>query len=226
MNSDFKDGYDIMSNIEIFHVAKIQETRDSLIPEQIGLDLLEYSFWTWLGKRYSCHWDIEQDYFEGISGGGGRILTAFDADKETEVFKYNDLKEILSLNQLLPEGHGQFIRIHFPKNTTIEVIQGTKRRVYKIGNKYFRLRIDIYYIGSSGLTYTSLGEKIKKSLRANENEWYSDNFFIKMKCDFSSFRKGSPHLKDQRDWIIDIMDGIEHDFDWSNLKPELEKAYN
>ena len=48
---------------------------------------------------------------------------------------------------------------------------------------------------------------------------------IKMKCTFFSFRKGSPELLKQKNWILNIMNGVKHDFDWSNLKPELEKAY-
>ena len=76
INSDYKNAYSIMSNNEIFsdnHVKKLGKDYD---PESIGLDNLEYSFWTWLGKKYMIHWDIEQDYFEGISGGGGNISIA------------------------------------------------------------------------------------------------------------------------------------------------------
>ncbi len=226
INSDYKNGYSIMSDIEIFsskHVESIGEDYDA---ESIGLDNLEYSFWTWLGKKYMIHWDIEQDYFEGISGGGGNTSIAQNADKQTRKLKYKELKDLLISNQLMPEEHGRFFEIHFPKNTSIDVIEDSKhRREYIIKNKYYSLTVTIYSIGGSGLTYTNLGEKIKAGLSGNKDEWYSDRLILSMKCNFSSFRKGSPELIKQKNWIIDIMNGIEHDFDWSNLKPELEKAY-
>jgi hypothetical protein len=227
INSEYKNGYSLMSNTEIFNANEIKKLGDNYNSDQIGLDNLEFSFWAWLGNKYMIHWDIEQDYFEGISGGGGNTSAAENADKETMILKYSDLKTMLISNQFIPEGHGQFFEIHFPKSTKIKVIEDTKnRRSYKISNKYYNLIIEMYSIGNSGLTYTTLGENIKEALKATNTDWYSDRLIIKMKCDFSSFYKGSPHLIKQKQWIIDIMDGIAHDFDWDNIKPELERAYN
>lgn len=227
INSDFKNGYSIMSTVELFSINNINKLGNKYKPDQISLDNLEYSFWTWLGKKYTIHWDIEQDYFEGISGGGGNTSAVQDADKETKILKYEELKSLLSSNQLINDIHGGFFKINFPKGSHIEIIEDTEnRRAYKIHNKYYKLYIEMYSIGTSGLTYTTLGEKIKKTLKASDNEWYSDRLILKMKCEFSSFRKGSPQLIKQKNWIIDIMEGIEHDFDWEKIKPELEKAYD
>lgn len=227
INSDFKNGYSIMSEIETFSSKHVQSLGEKYDSEEIGLDNLEYSFWTWLGKKYMIHWDIEQDYFEGISGGGGNTSASLGADKETKIVEYQELRNLLRSNQLMPEKHGRFFEIHFPKGTTIKIIEDKKnRREYKIENKYYTLFVEMYSIGSSDLIYTNLGEKIKKSLEDNKDEWYSDRLILNLKCNFSSFRKGSPNLLKQREWIIDVLDGLEHDFDWNNLKPELEKAYD
>jgi len=225
-NSDFKNGYLIMSDIETFSSQHIQNLGNKYDPETISLDNLEYSFWTWLGKRYMIHWDIDQDYFEGISGGGGNISINRGADKETENVSYLELKNLLKSNQLMPFEHGRFFNIQFPKNTKIKIIEETKhRRAYEIKNNYFKLNVEMYSIGTSGLTYTTLGEKIIESLKAVDNELYSDRLIMNLKCSFSSIRKGSPNLIKQKDWILDIVNGLEHDFEWNNIKPELEKAY-
>jgi len=223
-NSDFKNGYGLMSRIEIFSSKHLENVEYDA--ESVGLDNLEYSFWAWLGERYSLHWDIKRDFFEGISGGGGNTSKANNADKETKVYTYQEIRNLLIANQLLPDEHGLFFKVHFPKNTIIQIkIHSKHRREYLIKNKYYTFTITMYSIGTSGLTYTNLGEKIKEALNDKNNEWYSDRFIVNMKCKFSTLRKGSPELKKQKQWIIDIVNEYEHDFEWNNLKPELEKAY-
>lgn len=224
-NSDYRNGYEMMSLVEsINYRYKFKNL------ESIGLDNLEYTFWVWLGRRYSMHWDIERDSFLGISGGGESASVRINADKETKVYEYQEIKDLLVSNQLLPDENGLFLRVHFPKNTILKVKKHSEYvREYLIKNKYYDFTIIMYSAGNSGLNVTNLGEAIKASLRASLNdingEWYSDRLIVKMKCKFSAIRKGSPELKKQKEWIIDIMNGFEHDFEWDNLKPELEKAY-
>jgi hypothetical protein len=226
-NSDFNNGYSIMSDVEIYSSKYIQELGEKYDPEIIGLDNLEYSFWTWLGKKYAFHWDVEQEYFEGIAGGGGNSKTSTGADKETKVIKYQELQFLLNLNQLMSDhNNGRFNEIHFPKNTTIKIIEETKnKRAYKIENKYYKLSVEMYSIGTSGVAYTTLGKKIMESLGGTDEEWYCDQLIMNLRCSFSSFRKGSPNFLKQKGWILDVINGLEHDFEWNNLKPELEKAY-
>lgn len=227
INSEFKNGYRLMSNTEVFNQENIKQLGDKYNPKQIGLDNLEYSIWTWLSEKYMIHWDIEQDYFEGISGGGTNTTISSNAEKKTMKLEYEALKKKLHSNQFLQVGCGQISSINFPENTSINVVEDSKtRRNYVIKNKYYQLSIEIYSIGTSGLTYTRLGENIKSSLKFLNKKWYSDRLIVKMKCEFSSFYKGSPKQKKQKKWISEIMDGLEHDFEWSNIKPELEKAYN
>lgn len=224
INSDFKNGYVLMSWIEKFSSKQLKNV--DYDAESVGLDNLEYSFWAWLGERYSIHWDIERDFFEGISGGGGNTSKANNADKETKVYTYQEIRNLLTANQLLPDKRGVFFKIHFPKNTIIKIkIHSKHRREYLIKNRYYALTITLYSIGTSGLTYTNLGEKIKAALKDKNDEWFSDRLIVNMKCKFSTLRKGSPELKKQKEWITDIMNEFEHDFDWNNLKLELEKAY-
>ena len=83
----------------------------------------------------------------------------------------------------------------------------------------------MYSIGTSGTGFTKLGEQLAKDLPGKKQDWISDRLFLNMSCDFSSIRKGSPHLKKQREWINVMMDRIENDFDWTIIKPDLQKAY-
>jgi hypothetical protein len=224
-NSKHKNGYSLMGRVETFSSTQLENKQTNFV--DIGLDNLEYSFWAWLGERYSIHWDTEREYFEGISGGGGSIRRASDASEKTRAYEYQELKDLFKSNHLMPEKEGMFChKVHFPQNTVIEIKKhSNSRREYLIKNKYYNLTIAMYSIFSTELSGTSLGNKIISDSTNTWNKLYTRGFIVNMKCEFSRIRKGSPELIKQKKWVTEIMNGFEYDFSWENIEPELVKAY-
>ncbi len=223
INSDYKKGYSILSSIETFDCDNFN--RKKFNNETVGFDIIEYALWTWLGERYPTHWDLEWNYFNGISGGGGSAQSSEGADKKTKKYTYAAIREILVENQIMQKEHGRFYEINFPDKTQIEIKERKSNRgIYVISNIYFTLNIKIFKVGQSGLTWTSLGEKLKEEIPV-KTDLYTENYIIEFNCTYNKLRRGSPSLIKQKKWIEETINGLSNDFEWTTIKKDLERYY-
>lgn len=220
-------GYRTINDINIFSRKK-QNFQHKKVPFDIeDLDLVEAAFWCWLSKKYTTHWDVEEIIFEGISGGGGSISQKNDAESNPIVINHVKMEELLTHN-IYTINQGQFFQISLPSGSDVKLILSTdSRRCYLIQNKFYKLQIVISYTGSSGVEWTLLGNKILESIKkySNNKDYYTNNFSIEFTCEYSKFFKGNPDFLRQKKWITNLMEETFHNFDWSEIKPKLEKAY-
>lgn len=222
VGSPHKNGYGLLHIVSLFSPKNKDIEID---PEVISIDLLETSFWTWLSKRYHLHWDVDIEYFEGISGGQEHTKKSTDAEKNPTKFSSDDIQSYLQ-DSIFLVPTGQLRGISLPSGSTLNIIERNKhRRIYQIKNKHIDFKIEIRNIGSSGLVYTTLGENIKKTLPSSES-WYSDNLKVKFECRYTKRLRGSLATKKQREWVNEIMNDFYNDFEWRLVKPDLEKAYS
>ena len=227
-------GYDIMANVEAWYFDVLKDKNYN--PDQIGIDNLEFAIWFWLSNKYGMHWSRKSEMFYGISGGHsvpGSFRKKDDVDK---IINYSDIKKLLISNQILPENCIDYSGLSLPENSEIKIIThvGMKRE-YIIGNKYYSLKIIIQQTGTSDMDYHDLGETIKKTLKIDtvkitegkeeDNHLYCDDILVELSCSFSSLWKGTEEQQKQMEWIQDLMNGLEMDFSWEKLRPEVEKAY-
>lgn len=217
-----KNGYGLLHNVSLFSP---KNKGIKINPDVISIDLLEMSFWTWLSKRYHLHWDVDIEYFEGISGGQGNINKSADAEKNPKKLSSDDISGYLQDSIfLVPKGH--LWGLSLPSGSTLNIIERDKhRRAFQIKNKFIDFEIDIHKVGGSGLLFTTLGENIRKTLPSPDS-WYSDNFKVKFECKYSKWFRGSLNTKKQKKWVNEIMNDFYNDFDLSLVKPDLEKAYS
>jgi len=222
VGSPHKNGYELLHTTSLFSPKNKGIEID---PEVISIDLLEMSLWTWLSKRYALHWDVDIEYFEGISGGQGNINPAVDAEKNPTILSSEEIQEYLQ-DSIFLVSKGQLRKISLPSGSTLNIIERHKyKRIYQIKNKHIDFKIEIYKIGQSGLLFTTLGENIKKTLPSAES-WHSDNLKVKFECRYSKRFRGSLATKKQRKWVNEIMNDFYNDFEWRLVKPDLEKAYS
>ena len=222
VGSPHKNGY------ELLHTTSLLSPKNEDIeidPEVISIDLLEMSFWTWLSKRYHLHWDVDIEYFEGISGGQGNLEKSADAEKNPKELSSDDIAGYLK-DSIFLVPKGQLLGVSLPSGSTLNIIaRDNHRRAFQIQNKFIDFKIDIHKVGNSGLLVTTLGENIRKTLPSPDS-WYSDNFKVKFECRYNRFFRGSLDTKKQREWVNEIMDDFYNDFEWQLVKPDLEKAYS
>jgi len=222
VGSPHKNGYELLHTTSLFSPKNKGIEID---PEVISIDLLEMSLWTWLSKRYALHWDVDIEYFEGISGGQGNINQAVDAEVNPTKFSSDDIQEYLQDSIFLVD-KGQLWKLSLPSGSSLNIIDRTKcRRSYQIKNKHIDFTIDIHKVGGSGLLVTTLGENIRKTLPSPDS-WFSDNFKVKFECRYSKWFRGSLNTKKQKKWVNEIMNDFYNDFEWRLVKPDLEKAYS
>jgi hypothetical protein len=225
-NAGHQNGYMIFSNIETFDCAAFSnpELNAKFDNEKIGLDILEYAIWKWFAQKYPDNWDIEGYYFEGISGSQSDFGAAKDADKNVTIISFDSLQSLLHDNPIIKD-NGQFYQIAFPYKTRVSVIRRDNfERSFRIRNTYLDLTVVLRKIGNTGLEWTILGEAIKKDLNIDSG-LYTDNFIIEINADFSRVLRGNPKLLKQKKWIEKTINQISYDFDWRNLKVELERIY-
>jgi len=222
VGSPHRKGYELLTAVDLFFPKNDKLEIDL---EAQSLDSLEMAFWLWLAKKYSIHWDVESEYFEGISGGSGSSGQSKDAEKNPVEFSPEELQKLLHDNTYLVS-KGQLWKIMLPSGTSLSVIERSKcRRGFRIKNDYINFKIDIHKVGDSGLLYTTLGENIRKTL-SSPDSWYSHNFKVKFECAYTKWFRGSLRTKKQKKWVNEIMNDFYNDFEWNLVKSDLERAYS
>jgi len=220
--SEHRKVYDALHDVEMLFGRKESST---IRQNDLSLDLLEMTIWLWLAGKYNLHWRVENKTFEGISGGGGTGDIANDAEKNPYAFTGEDLRETLKDNMfIVPEW--RIGVIYLPSNSTVNIERTSLTRTIKISNRHIdEFKIKITSMGHSGLTYTDLGENIKKTLESPDS-WYANNYRVNFEVKYDKWRRGSPETKQQKEWVSEIMADFYNDFEWSLVKPDLEKAYS
>jgi hypothetical protein len=217
--------YNIMTGIEAsnFKVVKNNDY-DS---ERIALDNLELAMWVWLSKKYKMHWTRKSEMFFGISGGHNIPGSFRKRDDIDTRLNFSELMKLSRSNQLMKEKCNDYFGVSLPEKSEIDTIMHSESyREFLIKNNYYNLVIRLQLTGSTGMDITNLGERIKESLSVTEeNILYCDDIWIELSCSFSTLWKGSEEQAMQKAWIEDLMNGLERDFSWEELRPEVEKAY-
>jgi hypothetical protein len=223
INSEHK-GYDVMIDVVLFskkNTDKIFSDKDVK-----ALDLMEVVFWTWLSKKYNLHWQVETKNFTGISGGGGQGDKAKNAEKEFTTVKAGELNKMLEDNYFkLPKG--QVWHLILPNGSTItSLTRNNYERTYLIKNPNIEFKISIIHPGNSCMANTKLGDNIIKTLPNDKGEWYSNHIRVEFSTKVNRFRIFSDITKKQLQWINEIQDDFENDFEWSLIKEDFKEIYN
>jgi len=220
--SRLNTGYSIIDKVNIFSPKPNNNHKD------ISLDLIENVFWVWLSSNYHLHWEVDKVTFYGISGWQGTIDIAKNADKKTTQFKREELIKYLT-NSHFEISPAHFWGVQLPVNTEIIFLErDSYERTILIKNKHIMLKVRIHSIGKSGLNYTVLGERIIKSLSENypmKTGFIADDIIIEFSCEYKRLLKGSLSTKKQQRWVNEIMDNSHSEFDWDELRPDVERAY-
>jgi len=221
VGSDHVKGYNLMDEVMTFsrHNSEKQFKNESAL----SIDIVEITFWQWMSSKYRLHWQVVNEEFIGIQGGGSLGFKAENASDSTNFISHLDMSELLRDNYL--ELHKPFYAgIHLPyKSKLIVINRNEHERTYEIISKNIETRINITCSNNSGIEHSRLGDSILKELP--KGEWYSNNVRVKFQTKKKRLRIFSEETKSQTKWINEIQDDFYNDFDWSLIKVDLEKAY-
>ncbi|MHB9040830.1 MAG: hypothetical protein ACYC4T_09270 [Melioribacteraceae bacterium] len=219
--------YSTLYDVDIYSKKKELNKSYKAPYEVEDLDLVETAFWCWLSKKYTIHWDTKERIVEGISGGGGSISQKEDAEASPKILTIEFMKGLLQHNNFELD-RGIFSQVAIPSGTDVKLILNTEsQRSYTFSNRYLELNIKMEYVGSTGVEFTILGNKILESLKksSRNQEYYTNNFIIEFSCKYSKWYKGNSELRKQMSWINALTSDFYENFDWSQIRPKLEKAY-
>jgi hypothetical protein len=221
VGSDHVKGYSLMDRVIVF--SKHNSEKQFNNENALSLDIVEMTFWQWMSSKYHLHWQVVNEEFIGIQGGGSTGSKAENASDSTKFISHAEMSEILKDNFL--ELHEPFYwGIHLPYKSKLIVIKRDEyERTYKINSKNIETLISIRWVGNSGIEYSKLGDAILKEL--HKGEWYSNNIRVTFETKTKRLRVFSLETKNQIKWINEIQDDFYNDFDWSLIKVDLEKAY-
>jgi hypothetical protein len=226
--SEHSKGYQEINNVIVFTPRKNKDNTKQYKLDSDHLDIVEMATFFWLSTRNRAHWDVQNKYFEGISGGGGNQRKSMGAENKPLKLDDKKLAEILERNIFQADG-GYLPWMFLPSGSKMTTERTELSRIIKISNKYIdEFKIEITHVGHGGLLWTDLGENIKKyKLGKDINEsWYTSHFIINLSVKYNRLRKGSPETKKQIAWINSIMEDYYNDFDWRLIKKDLEKYYS
>ncbi|MCD4774131.1 MAG: hypothetical protein K8R41_12195 [Bacteroidales bacterium] len=221
IGSDHVKGYSLMSRVMLF--SKYDSEKQFINENARSLDIVEMTFWQWMSSKYHLHWQVVNEEFIGIQGGGSTGSKAENANDSTNFISYDEMSKILKDN-ILDLHKGFYWGIHLPYNSNLTVIKSDEyERTYLINTKNIETKISIRWVGNSGIEHSKLGDSILKDLP--KGEWYSNNIRVKFETKTKRARIFSVETKNQIKWIYEIQDDFYNDFDWSLIKVDLEKAY-
>lgn len=215
-------GYQIMDKILTFRENKTEDS--SVKKDKYVLDLLENTFWMWFSKEYHLHWQVASNEFIGIDGGKRWAKSiAENAFKKTFVIEPEEMQVIL-IDNYFRVSKADFWGIHLPTNSHLKALERTKsRRIFEIENNNLLVQISIIYTGNSGIEHSKLGNKILEDYP--DQELYANNLLVEFDCNLKRSRIYSIETEKQLEWFKEIQDNFYNDFDWTLIKPDLEKAY-
>lgn len=174
---------------------------NSTIVEQGGffLDLFEASFWTWLANRYGLHWRVQRRWFQGISGGGGSLSPAPDAEQHPTILTAQEVARRISGNALLRDPHPIALSaVSLPSGSKVTVDRIGNRHHIRIASSRLELAITFELVGGGLLGATELAEKLKS--RFPDGPIWSDHIQVNFDCSFSYLYRWSPATTQQREW--------------------------
>lgn len=221
IGSDHAKGYNLMHSVILFS----RQNSEKQFNNENGrsLDFVEMTFWQWMSSKYRLHWQVDNEEFIGIQGGGSTGSKAENASDSTNFISYDEMSEILKDN-ILELNKGFYMGIHFPYMSNLTVLKSDEyERAYLINSKNIETKIYIRCVGNSGIEGSKLGYLILKDLP--KGDWYSNNIIIKFESKIKRPRIFSIETKNQIKWIHEIQNDFYNDFDWSLIKSDLEKAY-
>jgi hypothetical protein len=219
--SDHNKGYELMHRLIIF--SKQHSDKQYNNENAIALDIMEITFWQWMSKNYHLHWQVDNEEFIGIQGGGSTGSKSKNASETTHFLSHEYMSEILSDN-VLELSKGFFWGIHLPYKSQLTVVKRTEsERTYIIKTRNLKTKITMRWVGNSGIEHSKLGDEILKDLP--NGKWYSNHILVKFESKIDKRRIFSVETKKQSDWIKEMQQNFYNDFDWSLVKIDLEKAY-
>lgn len=223
VGSSHRTGCEFLSNVHLMFPKNEDAKSDR--SDVLGLDVVEMALWSWLSSRYALHWDVNIRQFEAISGGQRNVDISPDAEQNPSMFSPDQLEALLQ-DSTYRVDRGQFWEMSLPSGSSVKIIKRSPyTRIFQIKNKHIDFTIKIYTIGGSGLLFTTLGENIRKTLQSPDS-WHSDNIKVEFECRYVKWFRGSLSTKKQKKWVNEIMNDFYNDFEWSLVKPDLERAYS
>lgn len=185
------------------------------------LELVEWSTLTWIAQNYPMHWQIERSWFSGISGGGGSISAAKDADKETIKIAIDSLLKNNRFAEEYKKRTKSPLFIYLPKDTKMKYKKLINNfRSFIIENKHIYLELSFSYKGGGSLGATHLAEKIKEKAGTG----WSHHISVRFKMRPQRIRRWSPLTKKQGEWIRNLSAYYNESFSWYILRDKLEKV--
>src|SRR3989338_6050009 len=193
--------------------------------DEFYLDLFEKTFWFWLSERYGIHWMVKRYQFYGISGGGGSISSAPNAEKPVCTLRKQDIVKLLSGNSLVL-GEGMLGDVKLPAGSEVTVKRDQFRRTIEICNECLQLKIELMLVGGGPLGGATLAKKIIREWTPTSSKCGEKHINVSFHCQYKRWRRWSPSTERQKEWLKEMVSMFRNDFEWPLIRNDLEKGFD
>ncbi|MCP4550942.1 MAG: hypothetical protein GY834_02630 [Bacteroidetes bacterium] len=223
INSDFRYGYEIMDDTRV-------SDKPWAVDEygQKSVELVEFSFWAWMGKKFPFHWQVEEQKTIGVNAfTGNSIDPQENAEKNPKRYRHNDIfKRIGSEESKHLRG---LHHVYMPKSAKWSVTNDSNNyRKHTISTKNIDMTISFRHIDSGTVSNSRLAEKLIRFFP--EPVWYSKDSWqtltVQVKIGYKTKfpYNFSKDTENQVEWAEKIMREFKEQFDWMVVREDVEKA--
>ncbi|UCH72271.1 MAG: hypothetical protein JSW62_01615 [Thermoplasmatales archaeon] len=184
-------------------------------------ELLELETLLWIASEYRQHWQVQREWFSGVSGGGGSSNVAPDADREKAQLS---IAELLKDNLYAVKAEQIFIdkNIYLPKGTKATYDQ--ELNFVEFENNHINMKIKFTNVGGSALGAGVVAEKLKAKLQEDVyGSIWVGHFTVKFTITPKRLRRWSPATKKQLAWANELATNYDKAFSFSILKQIIEE---
>ncbi|MFA5337822.1 MAG: hypothetical protein WC330_05780 [Candidatus Omnitrophota bacterium] len=184
-------------------------------------ELLELESILWVASQYPTHWQVQREWFNGFSGGGGSMKIMPDADKEKVELGIADLlKSNLYVAKVKDDYFNRYI--YLPKG--MRATYNQKLHSIEFDNNRVNIKIRFTNVGGSTLGAGYLSQKLKADLQedAYGKIWvghFTANFMITPKM----LTRWSPDTKKQIAWANELATNYDKAFSFYIVKQLIEE---
>jgi len=183
------------------------------------LDLVEWSTFSWIASCYPNHWQIDREWANDLSGGGGFIGPKRNAYKKTE--KINIIK-LLKNNRFAKQ------KSMAKEDTYIYLPQGTKAyyektaRLYRsiiLENSHVIIKITFEHNGGGQVGASKLADFVRNGIK---QEIYEHRILVSFDIKIKRWCRWSTLTEHQMKWAQELCGLYDENFSWDVLRNKLD----
>ncbi|GEM_PF-6743697 len=206
------------SHISLLNNFALQEPDNPFNPRSQDniLQFIEWVTLSWMAQKYSSHWYVEENWFQGVSGGGGSIHAKKGAEKDPKI---TSIKELIPSNIFAEKYDVMTTRICLPKDMKHSFDK--EKHILRLEDDYSKVEFRFFYSGGSKKGVSEFVKLIEHQRGPLSDEWFY-HIEVDINVSFKMMRRWSVKTKQEKEWLSDFINQYDRAFSWETLMSVID----